>query len=108
MIVQHRELAAGRWEELRLVEQMAHIGSEVERALNWRTKGNSARSLRAYERALELLDMTLDCPRNRMHLKEIARAREIFADFFEGGNQFASSEDFLRKYFLQFARAARR
>jgi hypothetical protein len=108
MIVQHKKLAAGRWEEFRLIEQMAHVGSEVERALNWKAKNNLERSAKAFDRALELLDLTLDCPRNRPRLKEIARAREVCVDFFQGENQFASSGDSLRKYFLQFACAARR
>jgi hypothetical protein len=34
MTVQHRELAAGRWFQLSLIEQPANTGSEVERALN--------------------------------------------------------------------------
>ena len=108
MIVQHKELAAGRWDEFRLIEQMAHVGSEVERALNWKAKNNLERSAKAFDRALELLDMTLGCPRNRPRLKEIARAREVCVDFFRGENEFVSSEDSLRKYFLQFACAARR
>jgi len=108
MIVQHKALAAGRWEELRLIEQMAHVGSEVERALNWKAKNNAERSAKAFDRALELLDMTLDCPRNRPRLKEIARAREVCVDFFHGENEFVSSEGSLRKYFLQFACAARK
>lgn len=108
MIVQHKELAAGRWEEFRLIEQMAHVGSEVERALNWKVKNNLGRSAKAFDRALELLDMTLDCPRNRPRLKEIARAREVCVDFFRGENEFVSSADSLRKYFLQFACAARK
>lgn len=108
MIIQHKGLAAGRWEKLHLLEQMAHVGSEVDRALNWQAKNNPERSAKAFERALELLDMTLDCPRNRPRLKEIARAREVCVDFFWGENQFASSGDSLRKYFLQFARAVRR
>lgn len=108
MIIQHKELAAGRWQKLTLIEQMANIGSEVERALNWKAKNNPARSEKAFERALELLDITLDCPNNRTRLKEVARAREVVVDFFQGGNRLASSEAFLRKYFLQFACAARK
>ena len=108
MIIQHKELAAGRWEEFRLVEQMANVGSEIERALNWKAKNNPERSAKAFDRALELLDLTLGCPRNRPRLKEIARAREVCVDSFLGENQFASSGDSLRKYFLQFACAARR
>src|SRR3989344_1596207 len=108
MIIQHKELAAGRWDEFRLIEQMANVGSEIERALNWKAKNNLERSAKAVDRALELLDLTLDCPRNRPRLKEIARAREVCVDFLRGENEFVSSGDSLRKYFLQFARAARR
>lgn len=108
MIVQHKELAAGRWEKLGLLEQMANVGSEIERALSWKAKNNLERSANAFDRALELLDLTLDCPRNQPHLKEIARAREVCVDFLRGENEFGSSGDSLRKYFLQFACAARR
>lgn len=34
----HTQLAAGRWQELSFAQQMANIGSEVERSLNWRHK----------------------------------------------------------------------
>ena len=33
MSQQHKELAAGRWQQMPFIEQMANIGSEVERAL---------------------------------------------------------------------------
>ena len=38
----HRDLAAGRWASMSLVEQLANIGSEVSRCLAWRRKGNEA------------------------------------------------------------------
>jgi hypothetical protein len=59
MSYQHKNLAAGRWHQLSFLEQMANIGSEVERALNWRRKNNPTYSQRAFERALELIDLTL-------------------------------------------------
>ena len=108
MSLMHRELAAGRWNELSLLEQMGHIGSEVERALQWKRKNNPDYCLRALERALELLDLTLGSPGNRLRLKEIARTREILVDFFYGENQFRTSGEFLSSYFLQFAVAARK
>ncbi len=108
MNVQHRELASGRWSRLSILEQMANVGSEVERALNWKAKNNADYSGKAFERALELLDLTLECCRSKVHLKEVARSREILVDFFFGSNQFASSEDSLRAYFLQFAYAVRK
>jgi len=45
---------------LTLVEQMANVGSEVERAFELEGKSNSAYCQKALERALELLDFTLD------------------------------------------------
>ena len=107
-MIQHKELAAGRWAELSLMEQMANVGSEVERALNWKAKNNHDYSVRAFERALELLDLTLDNCKRGSALKEIARTREALVDFFFGSNEFASSAYFLRSYFLQFAIAARK
>jgi hypothetical protein len=51
MSYQHRDLASGRWGELSLFEQMAHIGGEVERAIAWRTKNNAEYSRKAFERS---------------------------------------------------------
>ncbi len=108
MPYQHEELAAGRWGRLSLAEQMANIGSEVERALNWRIKNNSDYCLRAAERALELSDLSLASTVKFTQLKEIARLREILADYFYGSNQYGSTEISLRKYFAPFTYAARR
>ncbi len=106
MTVYHPELAAGRWEQFTLLEQMANVGSEVERALKWKEKNNSELSMKAFDRALELLGLTLGSPRNRGRLKEIARTKEVLLDFFYGQNQFAVTAASLRKYFLEFACAA--
>ena len=103
----HQELAAGRWQKMSLIEQMANIGSEVERAFFAKEKNNVERSMKAFERALELIDLTLGSSNNRLRLKEIARVREVLVDIFYNGGQFIASESGLRKYFLQFAIAAR-
>jgi hypothetical protein len=105
---QHKNLAEGRWGQLPFVEQMANIGSEVERAINWRVKKNADYAQKAFERALELIDLTLDNDRSYAHLKEIARMREAIVDYFSGVNQFMSPDDSWRKYFLPFAYASRR
>ncbi len=107
MSYQHKELAAGRWKQLPFLEQMANIGSEVERALNWRAKQNATYCRQAFERALELTDLTLDSITNFARLKELARLREALVDYFFGTNQFKSTEDSWRKYFSNFTYAAR-
>ena len=107
MSYQHKDLASGRWGRLSFLEQMANIGSEVERALNWRVKDNAAYSQKAFERALELLDLTLDSATVPSRLKELVRVREAIADYFVGTNQFKSTETSWRRYFLPFAYAVR-
>lgn len=57
---QHQDLANGRWFELNFIEQMANVGSEVERAMAWKEKGDEEYSQKAFERALELLDLTIE------------------------------------------------
>ena len=105
---QHKELAAGRWGRLPFLEQMANIGSEVERALKWRAKNNDDYSRMAFERALELIDMTLSSVKGFARLKEIARVREAMVDYFFGSNQFMSTEKSWRNYFSYFTYAARK
>ena len=108
--VRHRDLAAGRWWELSLAEQLGHVGSEVSRATRW-TSRNPDLAQGALYRALELLDLTLADPRllaSPARLREIARAREVVADFFAGPNQYGSSARSLQRYFDAFALAAKR
>ncbi len=105
---QHKELAAGGWKKLSLCEQMANIGSEVIRALKWRSKGNKEYSRKAASRALELLDLSLDSAGSYPALKEFARLREAVVDYFYGSNEFCSSDDLWRGYFDHFNHAARK
>jgi hypothetical protein len=107
---QHRELAAGRWWLLSLAEQLGNVGSEVSRAARWRTR-NPELARGAFHRALELIDLTLADRRHRAsraRLREIARMREVVADFFAGPNEYGSTDASLQKYFDAYAMASRR
>lgn len=108
MTYQHQELARGRWLQLSFIEQMANIGSEVERALNWRSKNNAAYFQKAADRALELIDLTLASTRHFPRLKEVFRVREVLGDDFWGTNEYGSSDPQWRKYFSSFGYAARK
>jgi len=110
MSTRHRDLAAGRWWELTLAQQLGNVGSEFSRALKW--SGRDPRTSRgAIERALELMDLTLADPRHRRsvaRLREIARTREVLADFLLGSNEYRSDGASLQRYFDAFAQAAAR
>jgi hypothetical protein len=85
------------------MEQLANVGSEVERALSWTTKGNPEYSQRALERALELLALTIADPRHKGRRKELARIREVLLDYFLGKNEFGSSPQSWHSYFHPYA-----
>ena len=100
--------AAARWRSLTLVEQLAHVGSEVERTIRANLAGNAGRRAHALDRALELFDLSASDARWRgPRRREILRAREEFCRLFFGDDQSLGSAEGLRKYFLAFAVAAR-
>ena len=108
--VQHRELAQGRWFTMTLAQQLGNVGSEVSRAASWSGRRPEIAE-GAFHRALELLDMTLADPKHLStppRLREIARAREVVADFFAGPNEYGSTVASVQKYFDAYAIAARR
>ncbi|NQT30518.1 MAG: hypothetical protein HQ596_08090 [Candidatus Saganbacteria bacterium] len=107
MKYQHKELASGRWNNLTFFEQMANVGSEVGRAINWRKKDNNDYSWKAFERALELIDLTISDQRNVRRLKELVRVRECLADYFAFDNSFGSTDKKWQNYFFAFNYAAR-
>lgn len=104
----HKKLAEGGWSQLSFVEQMANIGSEIERALNWKVKQNNQYCQQALERALELIELTIQQLTTFSRLKEVARLKEAILDYFYGNNQFKFTDEALRKYFFSFIYAARR
>ena len=91
---QHRELAAGRWSTLGFMEQMANIGSEVERAISWKNKHNGEYGRMAINRGLELLELTKADARNVTRLKELCRLYEALADYFTAERAQSAGMDF--------------
>jgi hypothetical protein len=91
-----------------LMAQLGNVGSEVERALRAHENGKEERFERALDRALELFDLTATDPRWCGHrCREVLRAREQFCRLFFDEDAEPDLAAFLRKYFLQFAVAAR-
>lgn len=102
----HKDLAGGRWFELSLIEQMANIGCDVERTISWKKKGNLEYSGQAFERALELIDFTIEDPKNRKRLREIVRTREALVDHFVYDNIYNTTDEIWQNYFFAFNYAA--
>jgi hypothetical protein len=104
-LVYHKDLTAERWFARSVLDQMANIGSEVFRAISWRER-NAEYSRNALYRALELLDLTVEDPKNVNRLRELLRVRELLVDYFVYDNVYHSSDEQWQKYFYGFNLAA--
>jgi hypothetical protein len=107
MNYQHKNLASGRWKEMTFFEQMANIGSEVERTISWKNKGNKQYSIMAFERSLELLELTIADEKNKKRLRELTRLWETLADYFQFQNEYKSTDQSWHNYFYAFTYASR-
>lgn len=102
----HQQLAGGRWHSLSLMEQLANVGSDVARAARWYSK-DQQRCEQAFDRAVELLDLTIADERWKGRRKELTRARELLCDAMFGGKNYGGDLASLDRYFFHFAMAAR-
>jgi hypothetical protein len=105
-IIYHKGLSAKKWFAKNIFEQMANIGSEVERTIIWREKDQKYSKI-AFERCLELIDLTVTDPKNKNRLKEILRVREVLVDYFMFDNIYGSTDKLWQNYFYGFNYAAR-
>jgi hypothetical protein len=85
---------------------MSEASSSAARAF---ARKDTDRFENAFERMLELLDLTVEDPKWRTpcRLRELLRLREEVCDVFHGNEVFGASIETLKKYFLYFAIAAR-
>jgi hypothetical protein len=88
------------------MEQLGNVGSNVARAVRWYGK-DPQRCQQAFERALELLDLTIADRRWNGRRKELTRARDLLSDARFGGHTYGSDFTSLDRYFFHFAIAAR-
>lgn len=94
-----------QWQTYSFLFQMGNIGSEISRATMFKEKNNE-RSRRSFEIALELIDLTIEDPKNMSRLGELCRLREVAADYFYANNQYQSKASEWSDYFQPFAYAA--
>lgn len=95
----HKDLAKGDWSKFSVTQQLANVGAEFQRVLNWEKKGNREYEQAARARLLELLDMTI-ATQKPSRLGELTSLKEAVL------NKAFRNE--LQNYFLQYAQAARK
>ena len=102
------EIDRERWAKLSIYEQMGNIGAEVGRAVNATRAGKDRRAQGAIDRAVDLLDATVEVlvAQKSPRVKEVLRAREEFLRLFFDGT-FEEDADNIVRYFNLFAIVAR-
>lgn len=97
-----------KWQKLSFFEQMGNIGSEVSRAGHWIEKGDKENQKKSLERAIVLIDLSIQSQGRSSRLFELLRLREVICDIFIGGRNYNVHPRNLENYFLPFALAARK
>lgn len=91
------------WGQLTLAQQLGNVGSEVNRMLKWKDR-DPVIAEHAFERMLELIDLTLKHQKQASRLREIARVREILVQTWKSSVPTNDAEWVsLNKYFFNFA-----
>ena len=75
----HKNLTKEKWRSFSKSQQILMIANELKRAENWIIKGDLDEVKNCYERAFELLDLTISISKRRNLLKELLRFREMLA-----------------------------
>jgi hypothetical protein len=78
----HAGLNPDRWYNYSRGRQLLMIANEFNRARNWIEKDQFFEVNMCYERAFELIDLTVEDEKWRGRLKELLRLREVMAEMY--------------------------
>lgn len=78
----HKTLTPEKWSTFSFGKQILMIGNELNRAKNWISKEDFQAVKLCYERALELLYLTIVCSKKYTQIFELARLKEVIAGLY--------------------------
>ena len=90
------------WYNMPVTMQISHIGSEVERAIRYKNKGNTQRMTMFCEKAIEFLRLSISDPKNKHRIQEFEFCIEELKDYFMGENVYQTTDEMLKKYYDAF------
>ena len=91
-----------KWYSMSVEDQISNIGGEVNRAINWDKKGNRERARNFCNKAKELLQLSIEDPKNRHRIGEFFNGICELDDRFFGENKYNTSDETLLKYYDAF------
>lgn len=90
------------WFEMKVGEQISNIGSEVNRAIRYKNKNDEVKKIHFYQKAIELLELTCNDPKNEYRRGELQSCIEELTDYFVGENLYNTTDEALMKYYDAF------
>lgn len=75
----HQNLTLERWATFSITRQILMIASEINRAGSWIAKNDFSEVKLCYERAMELLYLTIATLKDKKKLRELLRFKEMLA-----------------------------
>ena len=98
----HKGLTDDRWFAFSVAEQLANVGADIGRTIQGNKKSDFGYARQAFDRALELLDLTIKDPKNKRQRREIFRVREALLDHFLYDNEYNTTDESWDQYFYWF------
>ena len=86
-LIYHRSLNPEKWAKYSKGQQILMIANEINRAKNWIAKKQAAETNLAYERAFELIDLTVEDKKWKGRNRELLRFREIISELYCNSNK---------------------
>lgn len=90
------------WYNMPVGLQLANVGSEVNRALSWKKRGNTQRTVSFCNKAIDFLEIMKTDEKNRNRIGELNFCIEELKDFFFGDNIYGTTDETLMKYYDAF------
>lgn len=78
----HKELTPEKWASFPKQVQIMNIGAEISRAQSWQDINKKEKTQECLERAMELLDLTIQDKRWQDQLGDLLRIREALGYFY--------------------------
>jgi len=78
----HKNLTPSKWKNFPFYKQILMIGSEIMRAGKWIEKNDFEEARNSYERALELLYLTIETLEDKRKLKELLIFKEALLSLY--------------------------
>ena len=96
----HKTLTIEKWAGFAFSKQIIMIANELNRAGNWLEKNDSAEAQACYERALELLYLTVSVLKDKRKLRELVRFQEMLAYLYTNTEAAAKENSTLLKVLI--------